>query len=145
MNQVRKKFSKTLYEKADSKAKNIMRTYLEKQGHKLKKDVEQYYCDIEGMDGHGWEVEIKYSWKKEWPEAWEDVRIPYRKNRLLKQKGEENITFYVLNSECKQAWEITGEVVAAADQVEVPNRFVPEGELFFSILVSNATKIFLDI
>ena len=144
MNQVRKKFSRTLYDKSDKKAKDVIRTYLQKKGHTLKKNEEKFSCDIEGEE-HGWEVEIKYSWKGDWPSSWEDVRIPYRKNRLLKQKGKENITFYVLNSECEQAWEITGEAVAAADQVEVPNRFVPEGELFFSILVSNATKIFLDI
>lgn len=144
MNQVKKKFSRALYEKSDKKAKDVIRKYLQSKGHTLKKDEEKFACDIEGED-HGWEVEIKYSWKGDWPTAWEDVRIPCRKERLLKQKGKENITFYVLNSECNQAWEITGEAVSSSNRVEVPNRFVPEGELFFSILVSNATKIFLDI
>ena len=140
---IRKPFSRTLYDKADSKAKDIMRTYLEKQGHKLKKDIEQYYCDIEGEEGHGWEVEIKYSWKKEWPEAWEDVRIPHRKKRLIDKKGADNITFFVLNSTCNQAWEIPGYAVDKAEVVEVSNRFVPKGELFYSILVAQAKKIFL--
>ena len=34
-------------------------------------------------------------------------------------------------------------MVANADVVEVPNKFVPNGELFFSILVSDVKKIFL--
>ena len=106
-------------------------------------DIEQYYCDIEGEDGHGWEVEIKYSWKGEWPPSWEDVRIPHRKKRLIDKKGEENITFCVLNSMCNQAWEIPGAVVAGAEVVEVSNKFVPKGELFYSIFVSQAKKIFL--
>ena len=140
---IRKPFSRALYDKADKKAKDIMRTYLEDQEHKLKKDIEQYYCDIEGEDGHGWEVEIKYSWKGEWPPSWEDVRIPHRKKRLIDKKGEENITFCVLNSMCNQAWEIPGSVVAGAEVVEVSNKFVPKGELFYSIFVSQAKKIFL--
>ena len=139
----RKPFSKKLYDKADRKAKDIMRAYLEEQGQELKKDIEQYSCDIEGKDGHGREVEIKYSWRGEWPASWEDVRIPHRKKRLIDKKGEENITFYVLNSMCEQAWEITGSVVSEAEVVEVPNKFVPKGELFYSILVSKAKKIFL--
>jgi hypothetical protein len=140
---IRKPFSRALYNKADGKAKEIMRSYLQEQGHKLKDDVEKYYCDIEGEDGHGWEVEIKYSWRGEWPASWEDVRIPHRKKRLIDKKGEENITFYVLNSMCEQAWEIPGSVVSEAEVVEVSNKFVPKGELFYSILVSQAKKIFL--
>ena len=142
-NSIRKPFSRALYNKADGKAKNIIRAYLESQGHKLKRDEEKYYCDVEGEDGHGWEVEIKYAWSKEWPDNWKDVRIPHRKKRLLDKKGEDNITFYILNSICSQAWEIPGTVVANADVVEVPNKFVPNGELFFSILVSDVKKIFL--
>ena len=140
---IRKPFSRALYNKADGKAKEIMRTYLQLQGHKLKEDEEKYYCDIEGEDGHGWEVEIKYSWKGEWPISWMDVRIPHRKKRLIDKKGKENITFYVLNSMCDQAWEITGDVVSGSEVTEVPNKFVPKGELFYSILVSKAKKIFL--
>ena len=140
---VRKPFSKALYDKADGKAKEIVRTYLQKQGHILKEDVEEYYCDIEGEKGHGWEVEIKYSWKGEWPSSWMDVRIPHRKKRLIDKKGKENITFYVLNSRCDQAWEIRGDVVYEAYVTEVSNRFVPKGELFYSIFVSQAKRILL--
>jgi hypothetical protein len=140
---IRKPFSRALYDKADGKAKEIMRTYLQGRGHKLKEDKEKYYCDIEGEDGHGWEVEIKYSWKGEWPTSWMDVRIPHRKKRLIDKKGKDNITFYVLNSMCDQAWEITGDVVSGSEVTEVSNKFVPKGELFYSIFVSQAKKIFL--
>jgi hypothetical protein len=44
---------------------------------------------------------------------------------------------------CDQAWEITGSAVSEAEVVEVSNKFVPKGELFYSILVSQAKKIFL--
>ena len=107
-------------------------------------DEEKYACDIEGKDGQGWEVEIKYSWKTEWPPSWRDVRIAYRKKKLLKRKGEDNITFYILNSMCKEAWEISGQTVAESEVVEVSNRFVPRGELFYSIPISKAKKIFID-
>lgn len=140
---MRKPFSKALYDKADGKAKGILRTYLQGQGYKLKEDVEEYYCDIEGEDGHGWEVEIKYSWKDEWPSSWMDVRIPYRKKRLIEKKGKENITFYILNSICDQAWEITGDVVSKSCITEISDRLVFKGELFYSIFVSQAKRIVL--
>jgi|TARA_R110002110_G_scaffold149242_1_gene340492 hypothetical protein len=141
---MRKPFSKALYDKADPKAKGVLRTYLLNQGHKLEKDTENYYCDIEGEDGHGWEVEIKYSWPLYWPPTWLDVRIPYRKKRLIDKKGEDNITFYILNGMCNQAWEIPGVIVSRAEVKEVSNRFMPEGEMFYNILISQAKKIYLD-
>ena len=141
---MRKPFSRALYNEADSKAKGILRTYLQEQGHKLKEDVEKYYCDIEGEDDHGWEVEIKYAWKGEWPSSWLDVRIPHRKKRLIDKKGEDNITFYILNDMCNQAWEIPGAIVSRAEVKEVSNRFMPEGEMFYNILISQAKKIYLD-
>tara|TARA_R110002074_G_scaffold320556_1_gene490995 strand:- start:4532 stop:5314 length:783 start_codon:yes stop_codon:yes gene_type:complete len=141
---VQKKFSQELYDKADGKAKDLIKAYLQREGHALLDDEEKYACDIEGKDGQGWEVEIKYSWKTEWPPSWRDVRIAYRKKKLLKRKGEDNITFYILNSMCKEAWEISGQTVAESEVVEVSNRFVPRGELFYSIPISKAKKIFID-
>ena len=140
----RKKFSQELYDKADHKAKGIIRAYLESEGYSLLDDREKYSCDIEGRDGQGWEVEIKYSWKKEWPPSWRDVRIPYRKKKLLEDTGEDKITFFILNSMCKEAWKIPGQVVSEAEVVEVSNKFVPRGELFYSIPVSKVRKISID-
>jgi len=141
---VRKKFSQELYDKADHKAKDLIRSYLQREGHALLDDEEKYSCDIEGKDGQGWEVEIKYSWGRKWPPSWRDVRIAYRKKKLLERKGSENITFYVLNSMCEEAWEIPGQAVSEAEVVEVSNKFVPRGELFYSIPVSKVRKISID-
>ena len=140
----RKKFSQELYNEADRKAKDIIRSYLESEGHSLLEDEEKYSCDIEGKDGQGWEVEIKYAWGRKWPPSWRDVRIAYRKKKLLERKGSENITFYVLNSMCEEAWEIPGQAVSEAEVVEVSNKFVPRGELFYSIPVSKVKKISID-
>ena len=141
---VRKKFSQELYDKADHKAKDLIRSYLQREGHALLGDEEKYACDIEGKDGQGWEVEIKYSWKEDWPSSWRDVRIAYRKKKLLERKGADNLTFYILNSICKEAWEVSGQTVSESEVVEVSNRFVPRGELFYSIPVSKARKISID-
>ena len=72
------------------------------------------------------------------------VRIPYRKKKLLNQKGEDNITFYVLNNQCNEVWEIRGATLSSSDVVEVSNKFVKEGELFFSVPVLKVKKILLD-
>jgi hypothetical protein len=138
---IRKKFNQGLYNKADHKAKDVIRSYLQSKGKSLLESEENYFCDIEEEGGQSWEVEIKYSWKGEWPTAWKDVRIPYRKKRLLDKVGSDMLTFFVLNSECKKAWEIPGIVVEQANVVEVPNRYVPEGELFYSIEVSDAKLV----
>ncbi len=134
-----KAFDRSLYIKADTKGKDVISNLLIKKGHTLTNIKETYSCDIvtekNGVT-HNSEVEIKFSWKEEWPLSWEEIRIPYRKHKLL---GKPNLTFYVLRSDCKQAWEIDADILANVATIkEVPNRYIRKGEKFFHVPVQHA-------
>ena len=134
-----KAFDRNLYIKADSRGKDVISSWLTKQGHSITNAKETYSCDIvtekNGIT-HNTEVEIKFSWKGDWPESWEEIRIPYRKSRLL---DKDNLTFYILRSDCKQAWKISAEVINSIATVkEASNRFIRKGEKFFHIPVKDA-------
>ena len=140
-----KRFNRELYNRTDGLAKDAIQKYLTKNKHIILTVQENYSCDIESLSEDGTlcfsEVEIKFSWAEEWPKTWEDVRIPYRKQKLL-DKIEKDLTFYVLRADCEEAWVIPDTVMKEhATVVEVPNRYVPTGEKFFSIPVSNIQKI----
>ena len=134
-----KAFDRSLYIKADTKGKSVISSWLSKNGHSVTDITEKYSCDIvTEKDGvtHNSEVEIKFSWKGDWPDSWEEVRIPYRKNKLLTNT---NLTFYVLRSDCKQAWAISADTLQNIATVkEASNRYIRKGEKFFHIPVQHA-------
>ena len=135
----RKAFDRGLYIKADTLGKDVISSWLSKQGHSITDTTEKYSCDIvtekNGIK-HNTEVEIKFSWKGDWPDSWDEIRIPYRKNRLL---SEENLTFYILRSDCKQAWAIRSHTLKNIATVkEASNRYIRSGEKFFHVPVEHA-------
>ena len=137
-----KPFDRNLYALADEKGKGVVSYLLEKEGHSITSTKENYKCDIiTEKDGtvYNSEVEIKFSWKEIWPDSWEEIRIPYRKKKLL---DKENLTFYVLRADCKQAWKIDADVLRNKATVkEASNRYVRSGEKFFHIPVKHALLI----
>ena len=140
-----KLFNRELYDRTDGIAKEAIQKYLIQNKHIVLTTKENYSCDIESISEDGTlcfsEVEIKFSWEGEWPKDWEDVRIPYRKQKLLDKIGR-NLTFYVFRADCAEAWAISDTVIKEHASIkEVPNRYVPEGEKFFSIPVRNIYKI----
>jgi len=135
----RKAFDRSLYIKADTLGKDVISSWLSKQGHNITDTTEKYSCDIvtekNGIK-HNTEVEIKFSWKGDWPDSWDEIRIPYRKNRHL---SEENLTFYILRSDCKQAWAISADTLKNIATVkEASNRYIRSGEKFFHVPVEHA-------
>tara|TARA_R110001583_G_scaffold132731_1_gene284688 strand:+ start:1499 stop:1930 length:432 start_codon:yes stop_codon:yes gene_type:complete len=134
-----KAFDRNLYAKADTRGKDVLSSWLIKNGHNITTTKENYNCDIvtekNGVT-HNTEVEIKFSWKGNWPDSWDEIRIPYRKNRLL---VEDNLTFYVLRSDCKQAWAITADTLKNIATVkEASNKYIRKGEQFFHVPVQHA-------
>ena len=145
---VKKKFDKALYDMADKAAKDAMVAWL-KNDHSNINTNETTYFDIvctSGPEGHPrllWEVEVKYSWKTdEWPDSWKELRIPYRKQRLLdKWKNEcynDILTFVVFNHDCTKAWHVDGHTLLDCEVKEVSNRNIRKGEKFFHIPVTDA-------
>ena len=144
---VRKPFNKTLYDIADTKAKKHMVGWLKEHDHSNISTNETYYFDIVcTVDGDLprllYEVEIKNSWRGDWPDSWEEIRIPERKRRLLDKWKEECpddvLTFVVFRNDCKKAWHIDGSTLLECEVREAPNRNIQKGEKFFHIPTRDA-------
>jgi len=152
---VRKPFDKALYDVADTKAKKHMVDWLNFHNDYCFLDDriynistnETYYFDIvctvdDANPRLLYEVEIKYSWKGDWPDSWKEIRIPERKRRLLDKWKEESpddvLTFVVFRDDCKKAWHIDGSTLLECEVKEAPNRNIRKGEKFFHIPTSDA-------
>jgi len=143
---MRKPFDKTLYDIADTKAKKHMVGWLKEQGYTNIATNETYYfdiiCTVDDLPRLLYEVEIKYSWKGDWPDSWREIRIPERKRRLLDKWKEESpddvLTFVVFRDDCKKAWHIDGATLLECEVKEAPNRNIRKGEKFFHIPTSDA-------
>ena len=125
---VRKPFDKALYDVADTKAKKHMVGWLKEQGYTNIATNETYYfdiiCTVDDLPRLLYEVEIKYSWKGDWPDSWREIRIPERKRRLLDKWKEESpddvLTFVVFRDDCKKAWHIDGATLLECEVKELP-------------------------
>ena len=58
-------------------------------------------------------------------------------------KDKDDLTFYVLRKDLKQAWKIKGSQLTDDMVVEIPNKFKRKGEYFFNIPVNNVRLITL--
>jgi len=151
-----KPFDKDLYNQSDPPAKKAMIKWLNLNGYVNIDDRETMSFDLvcNKIDHdvstikpreYFYEVEIKYSWKGKWPEHWKDIRIPFRKKKLIdrwqKEFPNDKLTFVVFRNDCKQAWHISGKTVADSKVKEVSNRNVSKGEKFFHINVEDARLV----
>ena len=98
----------------DKRAKDAVINYLKKKGHVIIDTTEDYYFDIESKSNGNMcysEVEMKNQWSGEWNPTWTEIRIPYRKHRLINKFTDmypvdthHKLHFYVLRRDCKFAW-----------------------------------------
>ena len=81
-----------------------------------------------------------------WPSEWEEVRIPGRKQRLVKKYQDEidNLFFYVLNCEYTKAWKIKGSQMTD-DVIKKPSfARVDRRETFYHIPYTEAELIIIN-
>jgi len=139
------KFDKERYDEFDGKAKNALVSYLEQEGHTIKRVKEDYCADVVSIkDGETFysEAEVKTPWEAEWPEGWEELRIPGRKARLLQKHA--TITFYVFRNDLKECWVVRGDQLTLDSLKEAYGPKITKGELFFHIPVNEAKLIRYD-
>jgi len=142
-----KKFDKKLYDEADPLSKGVMIAWLERNGYKFINPEENYGVDITCLKDNRpafFETEIKYSWIREWPNVWEEVRIPYRKSKIINKwirNGSLGIlTFVIFRCDCKQAWFIDGQVVRDSRVGTLNNKYA-SNEKFYHIDVNDANIV----
>ena len=108
-----RKFRKDVYAKVNEPSKQALITLLEREGHSVVSDKEDYYADlVTTKDGQTYyhEVERKSQWSGDWPTWWKEVRIPGRKRRLVQKYSDnlDNLYFFVFNKTYDKAWKIKG-------------------------------------
>ena len=109
-----RRFQPQSYKENDSKAKKAITEYLESNGHTIIDTEEDFSFDIKSEKNGGMyysEVEMKNQWTGDWNTKWAEIRIPYRKYKLVNrykemQSDKTYCNFYVIRSDCEQAWRI---------------------------------------
>jgi len=109
-----RRFQADSYKENDGMAKDIVIKYLKSKGHINFDDKENYSFDIKSeKNGHTYysEVEMKNQWRGDWNTSWKEIRIPYRKFKLINKFAELNdkdayLNFYIIRSDCEYAWRI---------------------------------------
>jgi len=142
------KFDKNLYNQYDSLAKDVMSQWLLSKGYKDINTEETYGVDVVCKDKDDvecyFETEVKTGWRDYWPESWKEIRIPYRKRRLIDKWTREgchgNLTFVIFNKHLDQAWFMDGAMVNKCEIKPVDNRR-SVNELFFHIKVADAELV----
>lgn len=143
-------FSRQRYEMADNPAKKKLIGYLIRNGHKILDAKENFSVDIKSEKADNIyfnEVEIKFSWKGDWNKDWKEIRIPYRKHKLINKVRQLDtrpfFNFYILRGDLQQAWRIKDYIVEQSEVKEAKGRYIRKGEHFFHIPVDKAELIIL--
>lgn len=145
----KKPFDRALYNASDQPARNVIVSYLTNNGHEILDTKEDYNVDIKSIKGDNKyfsEVEIKWGWKGDWNPSWTEIRIPYRKQRLIdkKEKADESssfLNFYVIRSDLEYAWRIKDSLMLESEVREASGRYITKGEKFFHIPYEKAELI----
>lgn len=143
----RKTFSPELYAENDARAIAAVLTHLHELGSFATKNDELYQPDIL-LFGLGFrkisyiEVEIKYNWNRSGPSGsfpFRTVQLPERKGKYLRKQLP--IEFWILRPDLKYAIIIPDTAVTKDRLVEVPNKLVKQGELFYQIPVDECSQL----
>ena len=138
-----KRFSKYLFEENDERAKKTVEALKDFFGiDEFKDSKTRYEIDREGyrQGNHvvNVEVEVKQHWKdghESFP--FEDINLPLRKAKYFDL--ELPTYFVIFSADCRGGMIFSDRTAKNSPQVEVPNRYVPEGELFYKIPMSKAS------
>ena len=112
---VNRQFRPDAYKMNDGLGKKVVTDYLMHNGHTILNTTENYSFDIESeKDNRIYfsEVEMKNQWRGDWNTSWKEIRIPYRKHKLLdrhkKMAKDKNIllNFFIIRTDCEYAWKI---------------------------------------
>lgn len=139
MNAVRKKFDHKLYKECDQKARDCTTQYFESIGYTVEEHPDRYAQDlIVHKDGynHLVECEMKLVWEGiDFP--YPTVQLPERKKKFFTPPTQ----FFIWNALGSHAVSFWSYDIEDLEPVEVPNRYVYSGEMFFQVPLVLTEKI----
>ena len=136
---MRKRFDKELYEANDKLAREKVRALtpnFDVRDNPKKRDVDLMVFDKAGNHVANIETEIKRVWKG--PDfAYTNVQFPERKAKYAKL---DKPTIFVMFNEDQSAFLVVKDTALLSSPcVEVPNKYVYKGELFFQVPLDKVT------
>lgn len=142
---VRKRFDSGLFQANDHVARQRAMYYLHTQGIIAEENPDQYGIDLlcsppgSRTVHYGVEVEVKRVWKGAvFP--WLTVQLPERKLHYLHDVPFP-VEYWIFNAELTHVIVIHEHSLGTAPVVVVPNKFVPAGEKFAQVLISDCDII----
>jgi hypothetical protein len=142
---IKKPFSRGLYEAYDAPARDALVSHLEGKGHTIVSNEENYNVDVVSQKNgitYFNEAEVKTAWKGDWNTNWKEIRLPHRKQRLIKMYEEQGVlNFYIFRPDFKQAWRIKDTLLTEEGLKEAHGRYIAKGEKFFHIPFTEAELV----
>lgn len=139
---IRKRFDQKLFNKTDNKARTAIKNLFKGfSGWSVKDNPSKTGVDLivykDDLPICNIETEIKLVWTgKDFP--YESLHIPERKGRY--ESLPLQTIFIVFNKDCSSFLIVFGDDLYKANKVEVPNKYVFKGELFYDINVKKTIK-----
>jgi hypothetical protein len=141
-------FDRDAYNKYDALSKDVMSDWLLRNQYKGIDTKETYGVDIICKDKDNiecyFETELKRGWYDTWPKSWKNIRIPYRKKKIIDKWMREgslgSLTFVQFNEDLNYAWFMNGDTVHKSE-VKPVDTFRKAAELFYHIKLPDAKLV----
>lgn len=134
-----KKFDKALYKEYDESAKDRTKKFLRSRGFEVKDHPNKYAQDlVANKDGSEFlvECEVKLVWDEpKFP--FDTIQLPERKKKFFKKRT----VFFIWNKALDDAIYFWSDHVKHIKPVEVKNKFVKSGELFYQIPLDKTNQV----
>jgi hypothetical protein len=133
---IRKRFDRDLFNETDGTARDSAKKYWTSLGHTVEDHPDRYAIDLivnTGTTSFYCEVEIKKVWKGA-EFKYETLQIPERKAKFAKL--DKPACFMIFNNERSHAFICSHTDLLDSPVVEVPNKYVCKGEMFFQVPIS---------
>lgn len=134
-----KKFDKALYKKYDESAKDRTKKFLRSRGYEVKDHPNKYAQDLVATKDESEflvECEVKLVWDKpKFP--FDTIQLPERKKKFFKKRT----VFFIWNKALDDAIYFWSDHVKHIKPIEVKNKFVKSGELFYQIPLDKTNQV----
>jgi hypothetical protein len=133
---VRKRFDRELFNETDGTARDSAKKYWKSLGHTVEDHPDRYAVDLivdTGLETFYCEVEIKKVWKGV-EFKYDTLQIPERKSKFAKL--DKPAYFMIFNNERSHAFICSHTDLLDSPVVEVPNKYVYKGEMFFQVPIA---------
>ena len=133
---VRKRFDRELFNETDGTARDSAKKYWTSLGHIVEDHPDRYAVDLivdTGTETFYCEVEIKKVWKGV-EFKYDTLQIPERKSKFAKL--DTPACFMIFNNERSHAFICSHTDLLDSPVVEVPNKYVYKGEMFFQVPIA---------